>query len=207
MPINITLPDGSSREYAEAVSGYDIASDIGSRLAKAAVAVTVDSDVFDLHRPIDSDATVSIVTENTEAGRHVARHSAAHILAQAVLNLFPDAKFAIGPAIEDGFYYDFQVERPFTPDDLVSIETAMRSIVEQDQPFERGELSIAEALEAFSDQPFKQEIIAGVDDGEGVGNDSVSTYRNSEFLDLCRGPHLPSTGDLKAFKLTRSAGA
>ena len=118
MSIRITLPDGSERAYEGTVTGYDIASDIGPRLAKAAVAVTVNGDQFDLHRAIEDDAAVSIITENTEAGRHVIRHSAAHIMAQAVLDLFPGSSFAIGPAIEDGFYYDFSVERPFTPDDL-----------------------------------------------------------------------------------------
>lgn len=207
MPINITLPDGSEREYQDGTTGYDIATSIGSRLAKAAVAVTVDGSMYDLHRPIESDAGISIVTENTEAGRHVIRHSAAHIMAQAVLDEFPGAKFAIGPAIQDGFYYDFEVDEPFTPEDLERVEARMASIVAEDQRFERGELSIEEALETFADQPFKREIISGVDAGEGVDSDSVSTYRNSEFLDLCRGPHLPSTGRLKAYKLTRSAGA
>jgi threonyl-tRNA synthetase len=207
MPINITLPDGSEREFQDGTTGYDIASDIGSRLAKAAVAVTVDGAMYDLHRPIGRDAAISIVTENTEAGRHVIRHSAAHIMAQAVLDEFPGAKFAIGPAIQDGFYYDFQVDEPFTPEDLERVDARMAEIVAEDQPFDRGELSIEEALEAFADQPFKQEIISGVDAGEGVDSESVSTYRNSAFLDLCRGPHLPSTGRLKAYKLTRSAGA
>ncbi|MEE8458154.1 MAG: threonine--tRNA ligase [Acidimicrobiia bacterium] len=207
MPLTITLPDGSSREYQDGVTGYDIAVDIGSRLAQAAVAVTVDGELYDIERPIVQDASVSIVTENTEAGRHVIRHSAAHIMAQAVLDLFPEAKFAIGPAIEDGFYYDFEVEDPFTPDDLDRIEVKMAEIVASDQTFDRGELSIDEALEAFADQPFKREIITGVESGEGIGGDSVSTYRNDQFLDLCRGPHLPRTGRLRSYKLMRSAGA
>jgi len=207
MPINITLPDGSVQEHQDGTSGYEIASGIGSRLAKAAVAVTVDGEMWDLHRPIGHDASISIVTENTEAGRHVIRHSAAHIMAQAVLDLFPDAKFAIGPAIEDGFYYDFEVDDPFTPDDLERIENRMAAIVAENQSFDRGELSIEEAMETFSEQPFKREIIAGVDADEGVEGDSVSTYRNDAFIDLCRGPHLPSTGRLKAYRLTRSAGA
>ena len=207
MPLTITLPDGSSREYRDGVTGYDIATDIGSRLARAAVAVTVDGELYDIGRPIVEDASVSIVTENTEAGRHVIRHSAAHIMAQAVLDLHPTAKFAIGPAIEDGFYYDFEVKDPFTPDDLDRIEAKMTEIVAADQTFDRGELSIDEALEAFADQPFKREIIEGVESGEGVEGDSVSTYRNDRFLDLCRGPHLPRTGRLKSFKLMRAAGA
>ncbi|MDK1010759.1 MAG: threonine--tRNA ligase [Actinomycetota bacterium] len=207
MPLTITLPDGSEREYQDGVTGYEIASDIGSRLAKAAVAITVNGDMYDLHRPLAEDAAVSIVTENTEAGRHVIRHSAAHIMAQAVLELFPGAKFAVGPAIEDGFYYDFQVDEPFTPDDLSRIEAKMGEIVAADQSFDRGELSIDEALETFADQPFKREIIQGVDAGEGVGGETVSIYRNGQFVDLCRGPHLPSTGGLKAFRVMKSAGA
>ncbi|GMQ93709.1 MAG: threonine--tRNA ligase [Acidimicrobiia bacterium] len=207
MPLTITLPDGSQQEYQDDVTGHVIASDIGPRLAKAAVAVTVDGAMYDLHRPILDDASVSIVTDNTEAGRHVIRHSAAHIMAQAVLDLFPDAKYAIGPPIEDGFYYDFQVDEPFTPADLDLIESKMAEIVASDQSFERGELSIDEALETFADQPFKREIIEGVDSGEGVEGGSVSTYRNDRFVDLCRGPHLSSTGKLKSFKLMRSAGA
>jgi len=205
--VRITLPDGSERPYDDAVTGFDIASDIGPRLAQAAVAVTVDSMMYDLHRPISEDATVSIVTDNTEAGRHVIRHSAAHIMAQAVLDLFPGSTFAIGPAIQDGFYYDFSVERPFTPDDLDRIEAKMAEIVGEDQSFERGQLSIAEASEEFANHPFKVEIIEGVDADEGVDGSGVSTYRNANFIDLCRGPHLPSTGGLKAFKLLRSAGA
>ncbi|MEZ5175998.1 MAG: threonine--tRNA ligase [Acidimicrobiia bacterium] len=207
MTVAITLPDGSIKEYPEGVTGHGIASDVGPRLAKAAVAVTVDGALYDLHRPIEDDASVSIVTDTTEAGREVMRHSAAHIMAQAVLGLFPDATFAIGPAIDDGFYYDFAVDEPFTPEDLERIEQKMAEIVAADQPFERDHLTIDEALAAFADHPFKLEIIKGVDAGEGVGDSGVSTYRNDEFLDLCRGPHLPSTGRLVAFKLLRSAGA
>ena len=207
MSVRITLPDGSERDYQDGVTGFDVASDIGPRLAKAAVAVTVDSAMYDLHRVIESDAAVSIVTDSTEAGRHVMRHSAAHIMAQAVLELFPGSTFAIGPAIQDGFYYDFGMDRPFHPEDLERIEAKMTEIVAADQPFERGELSIDEALAAFSDHEFKVEIIQGVDSDEGIDDNEVSTYRNDRFIDLCRGPHLPSTGRLKAFKLMRSAGA
>ena len=207
MSVRITLPDGSERDYQDGVTGHDIASDIGPRLAKAAVAVTVDSAMYDLHRPITADAAVSIITDATEAGRHVMRHSAAHIMAQAVLELFPGSTFAIGPAIEDGFYYDFSLDRPFQPEDLERIEAKMAEIVAADQSFDRDEISIDDALEAFTDHPFKVEIIQGVDADEGIDASGVSTYRNDEFIDLCRGPHLPSTGRLKAFKLMRSAGA
>ncbi len=173
--IRITLPDGSERGYESGATGFDIANDIGHRLKKAKNKMTMDGAIYDLHREITSDAAVSVVTDNTEAGRHVARHSAAHIMAQAVLDLYPGAAFAVGPAIDDGFYYDFQVEHPFTPEDLERIEERMRSIVAADQAFERGELPISEALEAFLDQPFKVEIIEGVDAEEGVEYDTVST--------------------------------
>ncbi|MDH5505084.1 MAG: threonine--tRNA ligase, partial [Acidimicrobiia bacterium] len=141
-------------------------------------------------------------------GRHIIRHSAAHIMAQAVLSLFPGSTFAIGPAIENGFYYDFEIGRGFTPDDIETIETRMAQIVAADQSFERFELSAGEALEVFADHKFKVEIVQSVDESEVDGTSGViSAYRNDEFVDLCRGPHLPSTGRLKAFKLTRAAGA
>ncbi len=207
MAINITLPDGSVREYPDGVTGTDVAESIGSRLAKAAVAVKLDGESRDLSRPIESDAAIEIITENTEAGRHIMRHSAAHVMAQAVLDLYPGAKFAIGPPIEDGFYYDFQVEEPFTPDDLDRIEERMAEIISSNQSFERDVVSSSDAEGIFSDQPFKLEIIRGVDESEGVGGSEVSIYRNVDFVDLCRGPHVPSTARLKAVKLLRSAGA
>jgi len=148
-----------------------------------------------------------VITEDTDAGRHVLRHSAAHVMAQAVLDLFEGSTFAIGPAIEDGFYYDFDIGRSFTPEDVERIEARMAEIVAEDQPFERSELSKVEALELFSDHPFKTEIIEMVDETEGASGDAVSVYRNASFVDLCRGPHLPTTGRLPAFKLLRIAGA
>jgi threonyl-tRNA synthetase len=207
MTIQLTLPDGSTREYEDGTTGLDVAASIGSGLARAAVAVTVNGDVLDLTRPIDRDGSFSVVTEDTEAGREVLRHSSAHVMAQAVLDLYPGAKYAIGPAITDGFYYDFEVDRPFTPDDLERIEERMNEIIEEDQPFDRSSVTISEALEMFSDQPFKAEIIKGVDEAEGAGTTEVSIYRNEDFVDLCRGPHVPSTGRIKAIKLMRSAGA
>ncbi|MEN8113107.1 MAG: threonine--tRNA ligase [Actinomycetota bacterium] len=207
MSIQLTLPDGSVRSYDDGTTGLDVASDIGAGLARAAVAVAVDGETLDLTRPIDRDGAFSVVTENTEEGRAVLRHSAAHVMAQAVLGLFPGAKFAIGPPITDGFYYDFDIGRPFTPEDLERIEERMAEILEEDQAFERESLSIESALELFSDQPFKSEIIQGVDEAEGAGSDEVSIYRNAQFVDLCRGPHVPSTGRLKAVKVMRSSGA
>jgi threonyl-tRNA synthetase len=205
--VQLTLPDGSVQDHPDGVTGADVAAGIGSRLAKAAVAVKVDGATYDLSRPIDSDAAIEIITEATDAGRHVMRHSAAHVLAQAVLDLYPGAKFAIGPPIEDGFYYDFDVADPFTPEDLESIEARMLEIIAADQPFEREVIAADAAAEMFADQPYKLEIITGVDEDEGAGGNEVSVYRNLEFTDLCRGPHVPSTGRLAAVKLLRSAGA
>ncbi len=207
MALKITFPDGSERSFDSGVTGAEIAASIGPRLAKAAVAIKLDGNAIDLGRPITADGMVEIITDATEDGRHVMRHSAAHVMAQAVLDLYPGAKFAIGPPITDGFYYDFEVDEPFTPEDLDRIEQRMAEIIAADQPFVREELSAAEALEVFSDQPFKAEIINSVDEDEGAAGSEVSVYRNLSFVDLCRGPHVPSTKRLKAVKLMRSAGA
>jgi threonyl-tRNA synthetase len=207
MSFQLTLPDGTVRSYEDGATGLDVATSIGAGLARAAVAITVDGETLDLNRAIDRDGALSVVTENTEEGRHVLRHSAAHVMAQAVLDLFPGATFAIGPPITDGFYYDFDIGRPFTPEDLDRIEARMEEIIEIDQAFVRESLSIDDALELFSDHPFKSEIIRGVDEAEGAGASEVSIYRNDAFVDLCRGPHVASTGRLKAVKLMRSAGA
>jgi threonyl-tRNA synthetase len=205
--LTITFPDGSKREFDPGVTGAEIAASIGPRLAKAAVAVKLDGETIDLTRAITDSGIVEVITDTSEEGRHVLRHSAAHVMAQAVLDLYPGAKFAIGPPITDGFYYDFEVEEPFTPEDLERIEVRMAEIIADDQPFEREELTAQEALEIFADQPFKTEIIESVDSEEGAGGAEVSVYRNLSFVDLCRGPHVPSTRRLKAVKLMRSAGA
>ncbi len=207
MPIQLTYPDGTIREFPDGTTGLEVAESIGARLAKAAVAVTLDGEQLDLGVPLPGDGEFAVITEDSEAGRHVLRHSAAHVLAQAVLDLYEGATFGIGPAITDGFYYDFDIGRPFTPDDLERIEARMAEIIAEDQPFERDEVSAAEGLELFSRHRFKQEIIETVDPEEGAGEGVVSLYRNNGFVDLCRGPHLPSTGRLKAVKLLRTAGA
>ena len=207
MPVRLTFPDGSIHEHSDGVTGAQVAATIGPRLAKAAVAVKIDGAFADLDTPIDGDAAFEVVPEQTEEGRHVLRHSAAHVMAQAVLDLYPGAKFAIGPPITDGFYYDFEVDESFTPDDLERIEARMAEIIDENQLFERDVLTVDEALDVFADQPFKMEIIRGVDAAEGAGDAEVSVYRNVNFVDLCRGPHVPATGRLKAVKLTRSAGA
>ena len=207
LSIELKYPDGSSHSFDEGATGHDVALSIGERLAKAAVAVAVDGQQLDLHRPIPDGGLFEVITDSSESGRHILRHSAAHVLAQAVLSLHEGATFAIGPPITDGFYYDFDIGRPFTPEDIDEIEVRMAEIIDADQPFERIEMDSGEALAVFEDHPFKVEIIEGVDPAEGANPDAVTAYRNFEFIDLCRGPHVPSTGRLKAVKLLRSAGA
>ena len=207
MPITITLPDGSSRQLEAGATGATAARAIGRRLAEGAVAVRVDGELRDLSAPLADGAVLEVITADSDAGRSVLRHSAAHIMAQAVLGLFPGAQYAIGPAIEDGFYYDFAVGRAFTPEDLEALEARMAEIVAADQPFEREASSKEAALEVFAAQPFKREIIESVEETEGAAGAGVTLYRNDSFVDLCRGPHLPSTGKLAAFKLLRTAGA
>jgi len=207
MPITINLPDGSTRQLEPGATGAAAAAVVGRRLAEAAVAVRVDGQLSDLSTPLADGCSLEVITADSDAGRGVLRHSAAHIMAQAVLDLFPGAQYAIGPAIEDGFYYDFEVGRAFTPEDLEAIAARMAEIVAADQPFEREVVAKEAALEVFSGQVFKREIIESVEETEGAGGVEVSLYRNCDFVDLCRGPHLPSTGRLPAFKLLRTAGA
>ncbi len=207
MVLEIQLPDGSTVEHPEGATGLDVARGIGKRLADAAVAVRLDGVLFDLTRPIPHSGAIEIVTETTDDGRHVIRHSAAHVLAQAVLSLHEGATFAIGPAIEDGFYYDFEIGRSFTPEDLDEIETRMTEIIAADQAFVRQPVDRSAALEIFASHPYKREIIESVEPSEVTPGEDVTLYRNDGFVDLCRGPHLPSTGRLKAFKLLRTAGA
>jgi threonyl-tRNA synthetase len=221
-PITITLPDGSAREVAAGTTALDVASSIGKRLAKAAVAANVDGNEVDLGRELHDGEQVAIITDDSDDGRHVIRHSTAHVMAQAVTQLFPGAKFSIGPAIENGFYYDFELPggATFSDDDLAAIEARMRDIIAADQPFVRSEVSADEALRLFADQTYKVEIIervqelaaAGAEDaldaGEVDAGGTISVYRNSdEFVDLCKGPHVPSTGRLGHFKLQKVAGA
>ncbi len=207
MNIELTLPDESISAFPQGTTGREVAGSIGRNLAAAAVAVTVDGVALDLDRPIEAGGRFRVITGTSDEGRAVIRHSAAHILAQAVLNLFEGATFAIGPPITDGFYYDFDIGRPFTPDDLARIEAEMDRIITVDQAFERAEMSIEDGLELFGEHPYKVEIIRSVDSSEVESSDAVSVYRNGAFVDLCRGPHLPSTGCLKAVKLLRTAGA
>ncbi len=230
--INIFLPDGTQRSFAEGSTATDVAASIGRGLAKAAVAAEFDGHEADLTSLLSDGSTVAIITGDSEPGRHILRHSTSHVMAQAVTQLFPGAKFSIGPAIVDGFYYDFELPdgKTFNEDDLRAVEVRMREIIKADQPFVRSEMSIDEALELFHDQPYKQEIIERVraladapvvseDDpafDDSVADDAaeveiggtVSVYRNSaEFVDMCRGPHVPSTARLGHFRLMKVAGA
>ena len=207
MTIELILPDNTVALHDRGTTGRRVAHSIGRRLAAAAVAVSLDGVLMDLDRPLEAGGRFAVITGSSEEGRDVLRHSAAHVLAQAVLNLFEGSTFAIGPAITDGFYYDFDIGRAFTPDDLRRIEAEMERIVAADQPFVREEMSRTAGLDLFRDHPYKTEIIRSVDISEVESADAVSVYRNGAFVDLCRGPHLPSTGRVAAFKLTRTAGA
>jgi len=184
-----------------------VAASIGPGLARAAVAVHVNGELRDLNRPIKTGGDFAVVTIESDDALDILRHSAAHVLAQAVLGLFEGSTFAIGPAIEDGFYYDFAVAEPFTPEDLTRIEERMAEVIEADQPFERVALSREEALDVFSDHRFKVEIIESVESTEVDSGEEITAYKNVDFIDLCRGPHVPSTGRIPAIKLMRSSGA
>ena len=205
MDIKISFPDGAVREFAAPTTGMAIANDISSGLRRNAVAVKVNGALWDLTREIAADAQVEIVTRDTDEGLEVLRHDAAHIMAEAVKELFPETQVTIGPAIEDGFYYDFAREEAFTPDDLVTIETRMRDIVRRNETIEREIWDRQQAIDYFKSigEEYKAEIITDLPESE-----ELSIYRQGEFLDLCVGPHLPSTGILRdGFKLTKLAGA
>ncbi len=207
--VTVSLPDGSTRDYPAGVTPAEVAASIGRRLAEAAVAARVDGTLVDLGRPLEADADVAVVTANSPEGLEILRHSTSHVLAQAVLDLFPGARYAIGPPIAEGFYYDFELPggAHFTESDLERIEARMRDIVSQAQPFVRQELDRDAGLELFSDQPYKREIIEGAETSEGAAAGEVSVYRNNSFVDLCRGPHVPTTARLGHFKLQKVAGA
>jgi len=203
MPI-LTLPDGSQRHYPKPLSVAEVAADIGPGLARAALAGRVDGRLVDAAHLIEHDATLSLVTARDEDGLTVLRHSSAHLLAMAVKQLFPSAQVTIGPVIEDGFFYDFAFERPFTPEDLALIEARMAELAAADMPITRRELPREQAITLFEQrgEHYKAELIRDIPAGE-----PLSLYRQGDFEDLCRGPHVPSTGRLNAFKLTKLAGA
>ena len=214
-PVTITLPDGATVQLPSGSTYADLAASIGPRLAKAVVAAVADGQPVDLDARLVDGSSVRLLTPEAPEGRDVLRHSTAHVLAQAVVRLWPGAHYAIGPVIADGFYYDFELPggARFSDDDLDRIDATMREIIAEEQPFERHEHSVADGLQLFSDQPFKVEIIEkvaqGADEVDAAPGDGVVTsYRNTDaFTDLCRGPHVPSTGRLGHFRLQRVAGA
>jgi threonyl-tRNA synthetase len=203
MPL-IELPDGSIKEFVDVVTVADVAIDIGPGLAKAALAGKVDDVLVDTSYRIEKDSRLSLITARDVEGLEVIRHSCAHLMAQAVKALFPDVQVTIGPVIEDGFYYDFHAARPFTPEDLLSIEAKMSSLMKSALPIERQIMSRAEAIELFASmgEDFKVEIIQDLPEDE-----QLTLYKQGDFIDLCRGPHVPNTSFLKVFKLTKCAGA
>jgi threonyl-tRNA synthetase len=202
--LTITLPDGSKREFPQAVTVDEVAASIGAGLAKAALAGKIDGRLVDTSFLIDRDCTLAIVTDKDAEGVDILRHSTAHLLAYAVKELFPEAQVTIGPVIENGFYYDFAYKRPFTPDDLAKIEQRMAELAKKDFPVMREVWPRDKAVDFFKSigEHYKAEIIASIPAGE-----DVSLYREGDFIDLCRGPHVPSTGKLKVFKLMKVAGA
>ncbi len=202
--VAITLPDGSKREFEGPVTVAELAASIGAGLAKAALAGRVNGRLVDLSHVIEADADVSIVTGRDPEGLEIIRHSSAHLMAQAVKELYPDAQVTIGPSIENGFYYDFSYSRPFTPEDLEKIEARMDELAKKDIPIVREEMDRTAAVEFFKGlgEHYKAEIIEAIPEGE-----VISLYRQGDFVDLCRGPHVPSTGKLKVHKLMKVAGA
>lgn len=202
--MKITLPDGASREFVAPVSVQDVAQAIGAGLARAALAGKVDGKLVDLSFVIQNDCNLAIVTDKDKEGLEIIRHSTAHLMAYAVQNLYPEAQVTIGPVIENGFYYDFDYKRAFTPDDLEKIEKEMARLAKADIPVTREVCARDEAVQFFLNkgEKYKAELIAAIPE-----NEAVSLYKEGEFTDLCRGPHVPSTGKLKAFKLMKVAGA
>jgi threonyl-tRNA synthetase len=200
--IRVTLPDGSVRTLPAGTTPRGVAEGIGARLARDAVAAKVNGELWDLGRPVHADAAVEILTAESPDALYSLRHSAAHVLATAVRQLFPEAGIGFGPPIADGFYYDFDVPRPFTPDDLAAIEARMHEVAKADYPFVREEVNRPDARQRFKDDPLKLERLEELGDDE-----TISVYTDGPFVDLCRGPHVPSTGHVKHFKLLHGAGA
>jgi threonyl-tRNA synthetase len=201
--ITVILPDKSKKEYKKGITVADILKDIDSILAKNALAAQMNGEIVDLSKSIEKDAEIQMLTFDSEIGKKVFWHSTSHLMAQAVQNLFPEVKLAIGPSIEEGFYYDFDKKEPFTPDDLEKIEKGMQKIVKENHPFIRKEIPKSEAIKFFEEkgEKYKVEIISELED------EKVTLYQHDDFVDLCKGPHLPSTGMIKNFKLISIAGA
>ena len=202
--IQITLPDGSIQQVESGITAAQLAAKISQRLGKEALAVKIDGSARDLSAPLTQDCAVELLTFASAGGAEIYRHSTSHLMAQAVKHLFPEAKVAIGPAVDDGFYYDFDIDHSFTPEDLEKIERKMAELVKADAPFVRNEVTKDEAIRFFSErgEQYKVEILRDLPDGE-----RISQYQQGDFVDLCRGPHVPSTGKIKAFKLLTIAGA
>src|SRR5437867_3039999 len=200
--LTLRLPDGATREVPEGALPRDIVASIGPRLLRDAIAVQLDGEVIDLNTPLRKGGDFRVLTDKDPESLAVLRHSGAHILATAVRRLRPNAKIGFGPAIEDGFYYDFEVDQPFTPEDLEKFEAEMKKVVAEKFPFVREEVSQTEARKRFADDPLKLERLSEFSDDE-----IISTYTDGPFIDLCRGPHVPDTSYLKHFKLLHTAGA
>ncbi|MEW5918597.1 MAG: threonine--tRNA ligase, partial [Gemmatimonadota bacterium] len=200
--LTLTLPDGSTREIALGTLPREVVGSIGPRLLRDAIAVSIDGEIQDLMTPIRRGGAFRVLTQKDPASLGVLRHSGAHILATAVRRLRPEAKIGFGPAIDDGFYYDFEVAQPFTPDDLAAFEAEMHNVVAESFPFVREEVDRDEARRRFADDPLKLERIADL-----AADEVISTYTDGPFIDLCRGPHVPDTSYLKHFKLLNTAGA
>ncbi len=199
--IKIKFPDGSKKEYEKGIRVIEVAKDIGEKLADDAIAAKLNNELVDLSTKINKDSNLRIITFKDDEGKLVFRHSSSHLMAQAIKNLYPDVKFAIGPAVDEGFYYDIDLDKKLTPEDLVKIEKEMDKIVRENLKIERSKLTKKEVLEFFKENPYKTEMINELED------EKISIYKQGTFVDFCRGPHVPSTGKLKAFKLTKLAGA
>ena len=207
MNIEITLPDKSIRKYNNPITGEDIALDIGPKLGKDAIGIEINKQLFDTSYEITENVSINILTSQDRVSLSILRHSTAHLLAQAVLNLFPGTQYGVGPDIEDGFYYDFLFEQTISDEDLPKIEKEMKRLAAEKQSFTKSFIDKSQALNIFKNQKFKMELINTADATEGVDAEQVSVYSNNDFLDLCRGPHVPHTGFIKHFKLTRLGGA
>ena len=205
--INITLPDGSIQEYDTEVTGYEIADNIGPRLLADSIAIEIQDKLYDLSHLINQDSIVRIITKNDPNALDILRHSTAHLLAQAVTNLYPTSQFGTGPSTDDGFYYDFLFDSPISDEDLAQIENEMYKISKTNQDFSRDTIDVNMAKKIFNKQQYKLELIESVDTDEGIESDNVTTYSNDKFTDLCLGPHVPNTSYLKHFKLLRVGGA
>ena len=207
MNIEITLPDESVRTYEKAITGEEIAFDIGPKLGKDAVAIEINRKLYDTSYVITENASIKILTKKDIQSLSILRHSSAHLLAQAVLNLYPGTLYGVGPDIEDGFYYDFLFKENISDADLPKIETEMLKLSKANQLFVKSIQKKTDAIDLFKNQQFKMELIDSADESEGVEDSEVSLYSNNEFIDLCRGPHVPNTSFIKHFKLTRLGGA